>query len=307
MTWPPNRAILGDSVTLQVDIATSSNIDSVVYYLGPTVIGSSTIAPYSLLWSVSGMAVGPPYTLSARAYDAEGRDGVSETLTAYFQWELMWMDSNDPWPTDLRRVYARTTNDYLILRVQTSEPWNAYPYPKDTTIGGNPYVLLDTSFATAIYIDTDRNQQTGRQDGGGYPLNGMGADKRILIGFFGGDTTLSHWSAQSSLWILDYDTTGLAFHDVPPDSNTFIIAVQWADLDNSTMVDFMVLNLNLDLSDPNNFSTDLAPDLGVGVISIDRADRWLGGSFEKSVSGGKASGKNVGPTGPTAVPNPFNR
>lgn len=310
MTWPKNDAILDDTVTLQVDITAWAAIDSVVYYLGTNPIGTVTGAPYSLAWTVSGMAVGNPYALFARVYDAQGRMGASQTFTVYYQWVLVGNDINDAWPTDLRRVYARTTNDHLILRVETSEPWNSYPYPKDTIVGVDTVVFLDTSFAAAIYFDSDRNPLTGRRDFAQINLNGIGADHRILIGFFGGDTTLSHWAVytDTSLWELDYDTTGLAYHDVPPDANTFTIAVPWADLDDASGVDLMVLNANIDLNSPGTTPlTDFIPDLGSGVISIDRADRWLGGSFDKSVLGGSPTRTKARPTGPIVVPNPFNR
>ncbi|MCB2231211.1 Ig-like domain-containing protein [bacterium] len=306
MTWPPDNAILDDTVTLQATVNAFATVDSVIYYRGSTSLGTVTVPPYSLSWSVSGMAIGQPYAIYARVYDSQGRSGASQVLTAYYQWELMWFDANDPWPTDIRRIYARTTNDDLTLRIETSEPWNTYPYPKDTTIGGDPFVLLDTSFAFAIYLDTDRNPLTGRLDGGGATLNGIGADHRILVGFFGGDTTLSYWDPPpDSVWALIYDTTGLAYHDVPPDSNVFIIGVAWADMSNANGADIVVLNADLDLDDPNSFVTDFAPNQGAGFISIERGARWLGDGYTKS-GVASTSGRSAAKAVPaTRVVNPF--
>ena len=308
MTWPKNDAILDDTVTLEVDITAFAAVDSVVYFRGATRIDVSTVNPYSLSWNVSGMVIGDPYSLSARVYDALGRMGASQPLTVYYQWELVGIDINDPWPTDLRRVFARTTNDHLMIRVQTSEPWNSYPYPYDTIIGNDTLVFLDTSFATAIYLDSDRNPLTGRHDFAQINLNGIGADHRILIGFFGGDTTLSHWavSVDTSLWELDYDTTGLAYHDVPPDSNIFIIAIAWSDLDNAQGVDMVVLNANLDLNSPGTTPvTDFIPVLGGGAINIERADRWLGDGFGKSALRHRPPSPSLRPVKPVQMPNPF--
>jgi hypothetical protein len=196
---------------------------------------------------------------------------------------LYYSDADDPWPTDIRRVYARTTDSLLTLRVETWEPWNSYPYPVDTVIGTDTLVFLDTSFAMAMYLDSDRNPLTGRLDGAGQNLNGIGADHRILVGFFGGDTTLSYWDPPpDSVWALIYDTTGLAYHDVPPDSNIFIVELAWSDFGMTAGVDMMLVNAVLDLDDPDSFIPDFAPNLGQGAIEIDRADRWIGEGYSKS-------------------------
>lgn len=306
LIWPPDNAILDDTITLQVDITAIGSIDSVVYFRDATRIGVSTANPYSLYWNVTGMTIGDPYTLSARVYDADGREGVSPACTVSYLWELVGIDINDPWPTDLRSVFARTTEDYLILRVQTSEPWNSYPYPYDTIVGSDTLVFLDTSFAAAIYLDSDRNPLTGRHDFAQINLNGIGADHRILIGFFGGDTTLSRWDGALSSWALVYDTLGLAFHSVPPDSNEFIIAVRWDDLNGSLGCDLIILNANLDLNSPGSQPvTDFIPVLGGGAIRIDRADRWLGDGFQKYTGSRSSRGKVETPREASSINNPF--
>ncbi|HEX5748959.1 MAG TPA: Ig-like domain-containing protein [Archangium sp.] len=81
LTSPTAGAVLSGTVLLQ---ATANDdrgtVSKVEFYLGSTLLGSTTTAPYSFSWDTTGKANGA-YTLRSRAYDPAGNAAYSATVS----------------------------------------------------------------------------------------------------------------------------------------------------------------------------------------------------------------------------------
>lgn len=82
ITSPTNGAIVRRSSLLTIQAQASDNIGvtRVEFSINGTLMGTDTTAPYTYNWSVPGKP-NSTYTLSAKAYDAAGNVGTSNTVT----------------------------------------------------------------------------------------------------------------------------------------------------------------------------------------------------------------------------------
>lgn len=278
--------IVRDTLFITVDAQSAAGIDSVAYFIRSFPIGSSTTPPFSFTYPLTGLNIGDGFNLSATAYaNNQGivLSGSSPEIDLTYLWEFVAQDNPNP-STYLNELYVRSSDSVVEFRVSYWDNWNAFPYPYDSTfydstIGHDTTVRIgDDSFAFAMFIDADRSSLTGRNYWGAptIPLNGMGADFRLLVGLFGGDTTLSGYSqALDSFSSLLYDTTGLASHRVCGDTNVFEIGLRWSDLQNASAVDIMLINADFS-SDSQNPIFDYFPELGTTTLTIVRQNRYLG-------------------------------
>jgi hypothetical protein len=76
LTAPATGATLQGTVTVSASASDTVGVTKVEFYSGTTRIGTDTTAPYSISWNTTGVANGT-YSLSARAYDLSGNEGVS--------------------------------------------------------------------------------------------------------------------------------------------------------------------------------------------------------------------------------------
>ncbi len=80
ITAPAEGATVENTVPIDVDATDSVGVTRVDFYVGGTLIGSDTTAPYSFAWNTHAYADGS-YALEARARDAIGNVGTSATVT----------------------------------------------------------------------------------------------------------------------------------------------------------------------------------------------------------------------------------
>jgi len=284
---PEFDAIVGDTFAITAEATSSVGIDSVEYRINGFPIGSATTAPYELVYSLPAANIGDGFQLTARAY-AENLGqtlvGFSSVVDLWYQWVLLAEDNAAP-PEFLKTVWARSSDSVLEFRFEYWADWNAFPYPRDTIVQdtmGNVDTLRigDDTFAFALYLDTDRSNATGRSYLGNPPdtvnLNNIGADFRILVGLFGGDTCLSEYSDGTQSFNLVFDTTGLASHLVPPDTNVFVIGIRWADLNNSTGLEMIAVNADFSAGASVDPTFDYLPDLGGLALAVIRQNRYIG-------------------------------
>lgn len=288
---PLDRVIIGDTVTIGVFTMHPVAVTKVEFYLdGVHVSGADDLsAPYSFLWDASGETLASEHTIYARAYEAGGRVGFSDTITLYYQWEELATDSNDPWLTDIKRIMARSTDTTIEFRYEFWEPWFD---PYDT-------IADDTTLDLGIYIDADRNQATGRTTFGdppfAIPLNGLGADYRVIIGIHGWDTTLAVWNGA---WQKVYDYTEFQYLNLPPYASALEFGMKWTDLGNPQSVH--LLSINIFFMTTESFLPDWVPDQDSGYVVVRRENRYIGEGY----IGG--SGKRSRPNQAAAIrENPF--
>ncbi len=269
---PNDSAIVGETVDITVSATQPDGIDKVELYVGGMLVDSvlNPSGNVTFNWDASIWNVGEMHNIYAKAY-ASGYENTSQTVTLIYLWQEVAFDINDPWSTDIKRIYKRTTNTLLELRYEFWENWT-FPYIYDSI---NDTTYYDPSLDLAIFFDTDRNRNTGSNQIGDGTLNDIGADYRVILGFHGGDTAFAKVALNNSEWIPVYDTNGFARHEVPRDTNVLELAIPWSDLDNTGMVYLLSINVNLEDGE-NNYKFDWVPDKGMGHTTILRRDQYVG-------------------------------
>ena len=266
---PSDRVIIGDTVTIKIPAIHPVGITKVEYYLDGVHVSSADDlnAPFEFFWNASGEILASEHTISARAYEDGGRVGFSDTITLFYQWEELATDINDlSWPTDLKRILARSSDTLLEYRYEFWESW-----------GDDP--VNDTTLDLGIYIDADQYSGTGRTDFDGTSLNGLGADYRIIVGLHGLDA-FARWnpnSGSAGAWEVVYDPSGFAYLNLPSDTNMLEFGLAWSDLGSPTAL--RMVSINLWFLSEQSFLPDWVPDQGSGYVTVQREDRYIGEGY----------------------------
>ena len=267
---PLNRAIIDDTVTIGVLTVPPVGVTKVEFYLdGLHVSGADDLsAPFEFFWDASGETLASEHSIYARAYEAGGRVGYSDTITLFYQWEEMITDGNDLWATDIKRILARSTDTTIEFRYEFWEPWSD---PYDT--------IADTMLDLGIYFDTDRNGSTGRTDFDGTDLNGIGAEYRVIIGLHGWEDAFATWTGS---WQKVYDYTGFQYLNLPPYETSLEFGMKWRDLGDPQSM--RMVSINLFFFSTESFVPDWVPDQGSGYLTIPREYRYFGEGYIESSS-----------------------
>ena len=270
---PNDSSVVGDEVDIIVNASQQDGIDKVELYVGGILVDSVLNQSGNVTFTLDASAwnIGSIHSVYARAY-ADGNENSSQTISLIYLWQEVEYDINNPWSTDIKRIYKRTTYDLLELRYEFWENWT-FPYPYDSI---NDTTYFDLSIDLAIYFDTDRNKFSGRTEIGAGVLNDIGAEYRVILGLHGGDdTAFASPSATTSDWIPIHDTTGFARHLVPRDTNVLELAIPWADLKSTGAVHILSINANLEGGE-ESYEFDWVPDKGMGHTTIYRRDQYVG-------------------------------
>ena len=268
---PSDRVIIGDTVTIGVFTMHPVAVTKVEFYLdGMHVSGADDLSsPFEFLWDASGETLASEHTISARAYEAGGRVGFSDTITLYYQWEELITDKTDlSWPTDLKRILARSSDTLLEFRYEFWESWGPDP-------------VNDTTLDLGIYFDSDQSIGTGRSDFDGTPLNGLGADYRVIIGLHGFDA-FARWNPNSSAWERVYDPSGFAYLNLPADTNILEFGMAWSDMGSPSALN--MVSINLWFLSANSFLADWVPDQDSGYVTVHHENRYIGEGYIESSS-----------------------
>jgi len=271
--WSPvDSVIIDDTVTVLVSAYQPVAVTNVEFYLdGAHVVGADdNTAPYEFFWDASAETLGSQHTIYAIAYEAGGRVGYSDTISLFCRWQPLITDRNDPsWPTDIRRILARSTDTQLEFRYEFSEAWGPDP-------------VNDTTLDLGIYLDTDRSSLTGRTDFDGQNLNGIGAEYRIIIGLHGLEA-LARWDPAgggTGQWIVLYDPNGFTYLNLPPDTNVLEFGLPWSDLGTPSAMN--MVSINLWFLSPESYLADWVPDQDSGYITVRRQDRYIGEGYTQT-------------------------
>jgi subtilisin family serine protease len=80
ITAPAASSTVGGTTTISANASDNVGVSKVEFYLGSSLLGSDTTAPYSFDWNTASVANGA-YSLSTRAYDAAGNVGSSAAVS----------------------------------------------------------------------------------------------------------------------------------------------------------------------------------------------------------------------------------
>ncbi len=268
---PSDRVIIGDTVTIKVSAGHRVAVTKVEFYRnGQHIAGADDDTdPYEYFWDASAETIGSQHLIYARAWEAEGRVGFSDTITVFYQWEELVTDANDLWATDIKRMLARSTDTTIEFRYEFWEPWF------------DPYDTIDddTTLFLGIYFDTDQNGGTGRTDFDGIDLNGIGAEYRVLIGIHGWETALAEWT---NSWEKVYDYTGFQYLYLPPYETGLEFGMKWGDIGNPQSM--RMVSINLFFFSTESFVPDWVPDQGSGYLTVPQENRYIGEGYTESSS-----------------------
>ncbi len=281
-THPFDSAIVDDTVTIVAAVSHPVGVDSVEFYIDDAIVSSATdmTEPYEYLLDASLWEIGSLHDVSTKAYYGPSHVGYSDTIEIIYLWEEMAVDDNlEGMPQDLRRVFARSSDSALELRYEFGKNWS-FPYPRTEE------QINDSIINLGIYLDTDVNSATGDLTLGdpGIPLNGIGADHRIILSSLIGaarDTALAFWNGDqlSGYWDLVYDTTGFNYHNVPLDTNYLEFGINWSDLDNSPGAYIMSFHFYFVDATLQSGVIDWLPNQGSGYITVAKDGRYIGAPF----------------------------
>ncbi len=252
---PIDNGVIGDSVLIEVEAGNIESIDSVQFYIdGSMVTGATDVAaPFEYYWDASALELGSVHYLNATVYDSSGNVDITDSITVHYLWQLiiaddtLETDGRGVIPRDLRNIYARSTNELLQLRVETTRGWNNYKDPAE-------------GIDVALFLDVDQNNHTGADDvsGGTIDINDIGADYRIIVGNHG--DSLAHWwgNQVDGYW----DGVGLIDSiEISNYSNFFEIDILLSRLGNTNIFDLVAANVILE---PEPYRWDWAPNQGEG-------------------------------------------
>jgi len=259
LTYPPDGAVIGDSVIVSADAADVRSVASVEFRVDGVTKHTDTSPPYQYAWDASAEALGSDHTLYARARDAAGNEAGSSVVTVFCTWKPLVLDADDPWETDIARVYARRTASTLEFRVETHGDWSD---PHDWDGGIN----------VAVFLDVDCSQATGLSSStpGWYEPNDIGADFGVAVGATG--DTVWMWEAADTAWVQYAD---LEYLDLPDVGNSFEVGVALSDIGDPGAVDVVVANVH-------SGDWDWAPDAGHRTVQVD--DLYIGRASEPPVA-----------------------
>lgn len=275
ITYPPNNAVIGDTVRIRVDATDQRSVEVVEFYIDGVNEYSDESAPYEFLWDAGGEQIASTHTVFVRARDGAGNQTTSDSLTLHFKWIALIEDADEAWSRDLASVCVRSTAATLEFRVETNGSWSD---PHSWGSGIN----------VGIFLDVDQSQGTGLSEwtGWSYAPNDIGADYVGVVGMEG--DSLWVWSNADTLWEF---YRPFEYLDLPDAGSSFEVGVALVDLGLPSVVDVVVSNITY--SDTTAY-WDWAPDAGHVAYRVDGL--YIGGGQPPSGKGPRhARDRQVGP------------
>jgi hypothetical protein len=249
ITSPDDDDVVGDSVLIEVDATDNARINGVFFYIDGALVPDATDeeAPYQYTWDASGENVGSTHTIFAQAFDESGNFAYSDTITVHYLWKEVITDGDEGIPRNLSNIFVRSTATQVQFRVMTHNGWGEY---NDSLLG------IDV----VIWIDADQSALTGDTDtdNGTKPINDIGADYQMVIGFHG--LYFQYWDG--SVW---QPPTGQGVEDLvmANDTNVFEVSITRGRIGGTGDIDLVVANVHVTTN-----QWDFAPDSGHARVSI---------------------------------------
>ena len=122
ITFPVDGSVLSGTVEITADATDDSVVVNVEFYVDDSLVSTDTLAPYTHSWSTAGLVDSSTHTIYAKAYDNDGNEGTSPTISV--------MVYNGFYETDNFNSYASSSHldsAYALLDGNgnwTSTDWN---------------------------------------------------------------------------------------------------------------------------------------------------------------------------------------
>lgn len=136
-------------------------------------------------------------------------------------WRLLATDNDEGFGCNLKAIYGQAYPDVIFFKVEYHRSWET---------------ISDVD--TAIFVDADQDPSTGLPDGF-YPMQntGLGADYLIVVGWEA--TEMWRWNPETRRWDIA-NSFPLAYLEAPDDSSMFVVAVFFAQIETSGIIDCAV-------------------------------------------------------------------
>ncbi len=151
LTAPSSGATVSGTITVSATASDNVGVTRVDFYAGSTLIGNDTTSPYSISWDTTTIANGT-YSVYARAYDAAGNFGTSNSATV----------------TVNNQISTTTATTHFLGYVSKSGTANEYFYI-DVTSPGEINLTLD--WASSADLDMFLYNPSGSEVARAYTLN----------------------------------------------------------------------------------------------------------------------------------------
>jgi len=259
---PLTGAIVGDTVYINaLPPTTIYSIDMAMFYVDDVHIVSAddAIPPYEFTWDASGWEIGSVHSIYVLMGDSAGNILSTDTVTVHYLWQLLVADGDEvPQARDISNVFTRSSDSALEFRIETNGSW------------GTDY--RDTSGIDVVFfLDMDQDSLTGQTTvlNGTIPINDIGAEYRVIIGFHG--DSLATWSDfGGGLWDGVHGASGFAYRNIQPDTNVFEIGIFRTQI-GDPVFDIDIVTTNVQLLDSINVATwrwDWAPNSGHATFNM---------------------------------------
>jgi hypothetical protein len=189
-TYPADGTVVGRTLPVVVEATDDETVTEVRFFFDDALAYKDYEPPYQ--WWIRPAPETSSHCIIARARDAWGNCGTSDTLTIRFGWSCVYWDYNQYWVGDLLWLRLRSDSTWVYLQLELDS-----------------FIDEDETRAEAsivyVYLDTDCLPSTGK------PVEEIGAEYRMLLlwqfelcdGLYAHE--LLRWNAQSLLWEYWFD------------------------------------------------------------------------------------------------------
>ncbi|MDP8241298.1 MAG: hypothetical protein P9X24_19595 [Candidatus Hatepunaea meridiana] len=256
--FPPNNAVVGDSVIVRLNIWDDKDISHTELYIDNSRLfperANEIITDYHI--GMSEYELGSCHTIFAKIYDKADKMATSDTIIIINKWHPLFEDEDEVADVDIRRVFARSNSERLEFRIETNGQWH------------NPYDW-SSGINCSIFLDTDQDASSGLtpSDTIWYAVNDIGPDYAVIIGFEGDSvftwSSASRWQALNMVEALN----------ISEDSDFFEVSIKLTDIDNPDVIDIVVANID---ASGSPFYRDWAPDQAEGHVTYTVDKTYIG-------------------------------
>lgn len=248
LSYPPDSAVIGDSVLMQVNAEDNKVVARVEYYQNGRLdsAGIQTEPPFDYMWNAreDSMPPGKKVQLFAKAFDAQNNEMISNFIKVMYQWKTLVNDANDDSVRNLDQVMVRTTSSNIDFRISSYKRWKDLRHKAD-------------GLRCAIFMDTDQDSGTGynpdqqffgpdwsflEEPTKSYEVNDIGPEYMLILGIEGNQ--LYNWNTSAGEW---QPTGELEFTAVESDTNVFEVGLTRETIGNPRGIDLAVANITIEL------------------------------------------------------------
>jgi hypothetical protein len=247
---PKDSVIIMDSTIVKVNAQDDDQVNRVALFIDSNT--DSTLYRYSgpyqfpINFNKKFKVIGSKHIFYAKAWDDDENEMISTFVTLFYKWMMVEKDNDEQFDNDINKILLRHQSDIMEFRLELNDKWT------------NPG--LNTGLNAAIFIDADRNSETGLNpatqvdtvatdttiipEGNiSYVVNDIGPDYAIILGL--NRNLLYEWDQNKKNWT--QLSSSIDYNNLSPDTNIVEIGVPLNKMDNiANKIYIVALNLSFE-------------------------------------------------------------